>query len=144
MDPLTDLTTIKLSRIRSPWTSGRRCVYSMLCKVHPVLLFNHPIPTHKEKTDHNTEDVFFVLLGWEAENEGGLNWTRWLCYARAGCGTSMTIGRAVILGRPLTHRGSEANRTWFWKDSSVHSGAGASMLVWAEILIPAGREKTEN
>ena len=36
-NPLANLTTVKLSRIRSPETSGRRCVESMLCKVHPEL-----------------------------------------------------------------------------------------------------------
>ena len=35
--PLANLTTVKLSRIRSPETSGRTCVESMLCKVHPEL-----------------------------------------------------------------------------------------------------------
>ena len=35
--PLTDLTTVKLSRKRCPKTSGRTCVESMLCKVHPEL-----------------------------------------------------------------------------------------------------------
>ena len=36
-NPLANLATVKLSRIRSPETSGRRCVESMLCKVHPEL-----------------------------------------------------------------------------------------------------------
>ena len=35
--PLTNLTTVKLSRKRCPKTSGRTCVESMLCKVHPEL-----------------------------------------------------------------------------------------------------------
>ena len=35
--PLTDLTTVNLSRKRCPKTSGRTCVESMLCKVHPEL-----------------------------------------------------------------------------------------------------------
>ena len=34
---LTDLTTVNLSRKRCPKTSGRTCVESMLCKVHPEL-----------------------------------------------------------------------------------------------------------
>ena len=44
--PLTDLTTVKLSRKRCPKTSGRTCVESMLCKVHPELYippFTQPI-----------------------------------------------------------------------------------------------------
>ena len=36
-NPLANLTTVKLSRIRSPETSSRTCVESMLCKVHPEL-----------------------------------------------------------------------------------------------------------
>ena len=43
------------------------CVWSVLCKVHPELLFTPLFPTHKEKTDQwapaHTEDVFFVLSG---------------------------------------------------------------------------------
>ena len=35
--PLTNLTTVKLSRKRCPKISGRTCVESMLCKVHPEL-----------------------------------------------------------------------------------------------------------
>ena len=34
---LTNLTTVKLSRKRCPKFSGRTCVESMLCKVHPEL-----------------------------------------------------------------------------------------------------------
>ena len=34
---LTNLTTVKLSRKRCPKISGRTCVESMLCKVHPEL-----------------------------------------------------------------------------------------------------------
>ena len=36
-NPLANLNTVKLSRIRSPKTSSRTCVESMLCKVHPEL-----------------------------------------------------------------------------------------------------------
>ena len=48
-NPLTNLTTIKLSRKRSPGTSSRTCVDSMRCKVHPELFLFTPLnPTHKE------------------------------------------------------------------------------------------------
>ena len=47
-NPLTNLTTIKLSRKRSPGTSSRTCVDSMRCKVHPELfLLTSLNPTHK-------------------------------------------------------------------------------------------------
>ena len=36
-NPLANLTTVKLSRKKIPETSGRTCVESMLCKVHPEL-----------------------------------------------------------------------------------------------------------
>ena len=35
--PLAKLSKLRLSRIRSPETSSRTCVESMLCKVHPEL-----------------------------------------------------------------------------------------------------------
>ena len=57
--PLANLTTIKLSRKKSPENSGRKCVESMLCKVHPELYippFTQPI--------RNTPDLYhFKRLG---------------------------------------------------------------------------------
>ena len=48
-NPLTNLTTIKLCRKRSPGTSSRTRVDSMRCKVHPELfLLTSLNPTHKE------------------------------------------------------------------------------------------------
>ena len=48
--PLTNLTIVKLSRIRRADASGRKCVNSMLCKVHPELYIPPFYPTHKECT----------------------------------------------------------------------------------------------
>ena len=57
--PLTDLTTVKLSRKRCPKTSGRTCVESMLCKVHPELY----IPPLTQPTNNAPDLYHFTRLG---------------------------------------------------------------------------------
>ena len=57
--PLTDLTTVKLSRKRCPKTSGRTCVESMLCKVHP----EHYIPSLTQPTNNAPDLYDFKRLG---------------------------------------------------------------------------------
>ena len=69
-NPLANLTTVKLSRIRSPETSSRTCVESMLCKVHPELY----IPPLTQPI-RNAPDLYHFnrlgLLCWvEAEQSG--------------------------------------------------------------------------
>ena len=58
--PLANLTTVKLSRINRPDALGRKCVDSMLCKVHPELY----IPPLSQPT-RNAPDLFYFrrLLG---------------------------------------------------------------------------------
>ena len=84
--PLTDLTTVNLSRKRCPKTSGRTCVESMLCKVHPELY----IPPLTQPTNNAPDLYHFTRLGvlcwFEVEQpwmvvcgliwSGGLVW-RW-------------------------------------------------------------------
>ena len=84
--PLTDLTTVNLSRKRCPKTSGRTCVESMLCKVHPELY----IPPLTQPTNNAPDLCHFTRLGvlcwFEVEQSwmivcaliwsGGLVW-RW-------------------------------------------------------------------
>ena len=89
--PLTDLTTVKLSRKRCPKTSGRTCVESMLCKVHPELYVPPSSQTHKESTWSVPfqEAGYAVLIGiWVVKDgvlwSGGVIWTggldwRWWC-----------------------------------------------------------------
>ena len=78
-NPLANLTTVTLSRIRSPETSGRRCVESMLCKVHPELY----IPSLTQPTRNAPNLYPFKRLGvlcwFEAESRivfwcGSLIW----------------------------------------------------------------------
>ena len=57
--PLTDLTTVNLSRRRCPKTSGRTCVESMLCKVHPELY----IPSLTQPTNNAPDLYHFTRLG---------------------------------------------------------------------------------
>ena len=57
--PLTDLTTVNLSRKRCPKTSGRTCVESMLCKVHPELY----IPPLTQPTNNAPDLYHFKRLG---------------------------------------------------------------------------------
>ena len=57
--PLTNLTTVKLSRKRCPKTSGRTCVESMLCKVHPELY----IPPLTQPTNNAPDLYHFKRLG---------------------------------------------------------------------------------
>ena len=57
--PLTDLTTVNLSRKRCPKTSGRTCVESMLCKVHPELY----IPPLTQPTNNAPDLYHFTRLG---------------------------------------------------------------------------------
>ena len=69
-NPLANLTTVKLSRIRSPETSSRTCVESVLCKVHPE--FYIPPLTQPIR---NAPDLYpFCRLGvlrwFEAEQSG--------------------------------------------------------------------------
>ena len=57
--PLTNLTTVKLSRKRCPETSGRTCVESILCNVYPELY----IPPLTQPTN-NTPDLYhFTRMG---------------------------------------------------------------------------------
>ena len=68
--PLTNLTTVKLSRKRYPKTSGRTCVESMLCKVHPKLYIS-PLT----QPTNNAPDLYhFMRLGvlcwFELESHG--------------------------------------------------------------------------
>ena len=67
--PLTDLTTVKLSRKRCPKTSGRTCVESMLCKVHPEP-YIPPLPWPNPQTMHLT---CTILRGWVCCAD--LNWS---------------------------------------------------------------------
>ena len=88
---LANLTTIKLSRKKSPETSGRTCVESMLCKVHPELYIPSLDPTHKECTwpVPFQEVGYAVLIGsWVVKYgvlwSGGVIWSgsldcRWWC-----------------------------------------------------------------
>ena len=69
-NPLANLTTVTLSRIRSPETSSRTCVESMLCKVHPELY----IPSLTQPI-MNAPDLYHfsrlgVLCWFEAEQPG--------------------------------------------------------------------------
>ena len=57
--PLTNLTTVKLSRKSCPKTSGRKCVESMLCKVHPELY----IPPLTQPTNNAPDLYHFTRLG---------------------------------------------------------------------------------
>ena len=57
--PLTNLTTVKLSRIRRADASGRKCVNSMLCKVHPELY----IPPFTQPTRNAPNLYHFRRLG---------------------------------------------------------------------------------
>ena len=84
--PLTDLTTVNLSRKKCPKTSGRTCVESMLCKVQPELY----IPPFTQPTNNAPDLYHFTRLGvlcwFEVEQpwmvvcgliwSGGLVW-RW-------------------------------------------------------------------
>ena len=58
-NPLNDLTTVKLNRKRCPKTSGRTCVESMLCKVHP----EHYIPSLTQPTNNAPDLYDFKRLG---------------------------------------------------------------------------------
>ena len=75
-EPLTNLTTIKLSRKRSPGTSSRTCVDSMRCKVHPELFLLTPLtqPIRKRSDLDCLEvgrcvQICSWLISWEV---GGL------------------------------------------------------------------------
>ena len=72
-NPLTNLTTVKLNRIRSPETSGRTCVESMLCKVHPELY----IPSLTQPTRNAPNLYHFRRLGvlcWLEAESGMVVW----------------------------------------------------------------------
>ena len=78
-NPLTNVTTVKLNGIRSLETSGRTCVESMLCKVHPELY----IPSLTQPTRNAPNLYPFKRLGvlcwFEAESRmvfwcGSLIW----------------------------------------------------------------------
>ena len=73
--PLTNLTTVKLSRKRCPKTSGRTCVESMLCKVHPELY----IPPLTQPTNNAPDLCHFTrlsLLCWFEVD----NWRTVVCW----------------------------------------------------------------
>ena len=80
---LANLTTIKLSRKKSPETSGRTCVESMLCKVHPELYIPSLDPTHKECTwPVSLQEVGYAVLIGVLWYDGliwsvGLDWRWW-------------------------------------------------------------------
>ena len=113
-NPLANLTTVKLSRIRSPETSGRKCVESMLCKVHPELYI--PSLTHPTRNAPNLYPFkrLGVLCWFEAESRmvfwcGSLIWWADL----VGCWL-------VWLGR------------WVWRSALVGC---CSCLVWRLDLV---------
>ena len=57
--PLINLITVKLSRKRCPKNSGRTCVESMLCKVHPDLY----IPLLTQPTNNAPDLYHFTRMG---------------------------------------------------------------------------------
>ena len=72
-NPLANLTTVKLSRIRSPETSSRTCVESMLCKVHPELYIpplTQPIKNAPDLYHFSQFSRLGVLCWFDAEQSG--------------------------------------------------------------------------
>ena len=119
--PLTDLTTVKLSRKRCPKTSGRTCVESMLCKVHPELY----IPPLTQPIKNAPDLYHFKRLGmlcWlEAESSrmvscGLVRWSELVVW----------IGGGVVI---------------WWSDLVVGSGRwsvvvfGCGGLIWVVIWL---------
>ena len=80
-NPLANLTTVKLRRIRSPETSSRTCVESMLCKVHPELYIPPLTQPIRNAPDLYHFNRLGVLCWFEAEQSGiyfcGLIWVVW-------------------------------------------------------------------
>ena len=110
-NPLANLITVKLSRMRSPKTSSRTCVESMLCKVHPELY----IPPLTQPI-MNAPDLYHLsrlgVLCWFGAEQSGI-----YC-----CG----------LIRVVWSDGGSGLMVWFggrvWRWSGMESGCGG--LIW--------------
>ena len=66
-NPLANITTVKLSRKKIPETSGRTCVESMLCKVHPELYITPLTQPIMNAPDLYHFRMLFILCCLEAE-----------------------------------------------------------------------------
>ena len=110
-NPLANLTTVTLSRIRSPETSSRTCVESMLCKVHPELY----IPPLTQPIRNAPDLYHFSRLGvlcWFEADQPGI----YFC----------------CLIRVVWSDGGSALMVWFggriWRWSGVEFGYGG--VIW--------------
>ena len=108
-NPLANLTTVKLSRIRSPETSSRRCVESKLCKVYPELY----IPPLTQPSRNAPNLYHFMRLGVLCWLEAESRMVFW-------CGS--LIWWADLLGCWLVWPGR-----WVWRSALVGC---CSCLVW--------------
>ena len=113
--PLTNLTTVKLSRKRCPKTSGRTCVESMLCKVHPELYI-----TPLTQPTNNAPDLYHfkrlgVLCWFEVEQSRMVVcWADLEVWCGGGCLISLADFGALV---------------WRW------SGSETPLIVWCGGLV---------
>ena len=129
-NPLTNLTTIKLSRKRSSGTSSRTCVDSMRCKVHPELfLLTSLNPTHKETIWPGCLEVgrSVQICGWLISWEvGGLVmvWSE-VCLVENGLDWRSAAWKMVWIGGLLRGKRSEV----CWEENGlVWRYAGRKMV----------------
>ena len=67
---LVNLTTIKLSRKKCPESSGRTCVESMLCKVHPELYIPPSTQPIKNAPDLYHSRGWVCCADWKLSRQG--------------------------------------------------------------------------
>ena len=114
--PLTNLTTVKLSRKRCPKTSGRTCVESMLCKVHPELYIPPLNPTHKQCTwPVPFQEVGCAVLIWSGAVKDG----------------NLLVG--LIWSAGLMWRWWFYLMGWFWWSGLTMVWCGSWCMVWSVV-----------
>ena len=113
---LTNLTTVKLSQKRCPKTSGRTCVESMLCKVHPELYIPPLNPTHKQCTwPVPFQEVGCAVLIWSGAVKDG----------------NLLVG--LIWSAGLMWRWWFYLMGWFWWSGLTMVWCGSWCMVWSVV-----------
>ena len=121
---LANLTTIKLSRKKCLESSGRTCVESMLCKVHPELYIPPSTQPIKNAPDLYHSRGWVCCADWKLSRQGwcpvvwwgDLNWLS---------------GLAVVLWSDglIWWSGRDDGLVWY-SDVVVWSGLWSDCLVW--------------
>ena len=138
--PLTNLTTVKLSRKRCPKTSGRTCVESMLCKVHPEL---YVPPWPNPQTMHLTCAisrgwVCCADLKWSSQWWQSVGWADLICWSDVAVvvcsdGLILVVWSDDGLVWELVH-GLICGRIWDSSDCLV-LWSDLGQILWAALVV---------